>query len=204
MARLGQARLADRRCAGLILTDREIKMALARGVLIIDPQPDERAFASTSVDLTLDATFSVFREPKAGLDVSIDPARDGFDHDAVMEQITDQKSLDPIEGHLLEPRKLVLGWSAEYLDLRNDARLAARVEGKSSLARLGLAVHVTAPTIHAGFDGRVRLEIINHGLIPVKLRAGMRICQLIFEQTLGTPEKGYSGRFSGQTVGRKG
>ena len=78
------------------------------------------------------------------------------------------------------------------------ARVAARVEGKSSLARLGLAVHVTAPTIHAGFEGQSQLEVINHGRLPIRLRAGMAICQLIFEQTLGFPEIGYGGQFSGQ------
>jgi len=188
----------------LILTDREIKMAIERGSLVIDPRPDERAFASTSVDLTLDQTFSVFRKSPAGINISIDPALEGFDHDAAMEQITERQIIDPNEGYVLPSQKLILGWSAEYIDLRKDPRLGARVEGKSSLGRLGLGVHVTAPTIHAGFDGRIRLEIINHGLIPIKLRAGMRICQLIFEVTLGTPDKGYSGRFSGQNVARKG
>ncbi|HEX9587843.1 MAG TPA: hypothetical protein VGA15_08865 [Bradyrhizobium sp.] len=79
-----------------------------------------------------------------------------------------------------------------------DARLAARVEGKSSLARLGIAVHLTAPTIHAGFKGRVRLEIVNHGPLPIVLKSGMRICQFIFEMTHGTPEAGYKGQFLGQ------
>lgn len=84
------------------------------------------------------------------------------------------------------------------MDLRNDTRIAARVEGKSSLARIGLAVHITAPTIHAGFDGQIRLEIVNHGPLPILLKPGMRICQLIFEQTLGTPDKVYGGQFAGQ------
>ena len=57
---------------------------------------------------------------------------------------------------------------------------------------------LTAPTIHAGFDGHIRLEMVNHGKVPIRLRVGMRICQLIFEQTLGTPDKGYKGQFSGQ------
>jgi dCTP deaminase len=187
----------------VILTDREIKMALQRGSLIIDPLPDERAFASTSVDLTLDVAFSDFRASKPGVEITIDPALDGFDHNAAMEEVTERHTI-PSDGYQLVPRKLILGWSAEYIDLRNDTHLAARVEGKSSLARLGLGVHVTAPTIHAGFDGRIRLEIINHGQIPIRLRTGMRICQLIFEQTLGTPDKGYSGRFSGQNVTRNG
>jgi dCTP deaminase len=65
------------------------------------------------------------------------------------------------------------------------------VEGKSSLARLGLGVHITAPTIHSGFGNSIRLEIINHGAVPIRLRAGMRICQIVFELTLGTPQKGF-------------
>jgi len=71
-------------------------------------------------------------------------------------------------------------------------RLAARVEGKSSLARFGLGVHITAPTIHSGFALPIRLEIMNHGYLPIRLREGMKICQLIFELTLGTPEKGFA------------
>lgn len=79
-----------------------------------------------------------------------------------------------------------------------NARLAARVEGKSSLARFGLGVHITAPTIHAGFKGRVRLEIFNNNIVPIRLITGMRICQLIFELTLGTPDHGYQGQFLDQ------
>jgi dCTP deaminase len=104
----------------------------------------------------------------------------------------------PAEGYLLQPNHLVLAWTREYVNLVSHNRVAARVEGKSSLARFGLGIHVTAPTIHAGFDGHIRLEMVNHGKIPIRLRTGMRICQLIFEQTLGTPEKGYQGQFSGQ------
>jgi dCTP deaminase len=106
----------------------------------------------------------------------------------------------PKEGYPLPPRMLVLGWTREYVDLKTAARLSGRVEGKSSLARLGLGIHVTAPTIHSGFNGRIRLEMINHGGLPIRLRSGMRICQLIFEATLGTPDRGYKGQFSGQTA----
>ena len=107
----------------------------------------------------------------------------------------------PDDGYILHPQKFVLGWTAEYINLIYHTRLAARVEGKSSLSRLGIVVHMTAPTIHAGFDGQIRLEIANHGFLPVRLRARMRICQLILEQTLGTPDKGYHDQFSGQTSG---
>lgn len=58
---------------------------------------------------------------------------------------------------------------------------------------------MTAPTIHAGYNGQIRLEMVNYGASPIRLKPGMRICQLVFEVTLGTPQKGYQGQFAGQT-----
>ena len=98
----------------------------------------------------------------------------------------------------MEPGAFILGWTAEEIELPLRSRIAARVEGKSSLARLGIGIHITAPTIHAGFPGTIQLEICNHGCLRVRLMTGMAICQLIFEQTFGTPAKGYAGQFFGQ------
>jgi dCTP deaminase len=75
------------------------------------------------------------------------------------------------------------------------------VEGKSALARLGMGIHITAPTIHAGFKGQLQLEMFNLGPNEILLDVGMRVCQLIFEITFGTRAKGYSGSFSSQTGG---
>ena len=86
----------------------------------------------------------------------------------------------------------------ETIGLPVTSRLAARVEGRSSLARLGVGIHVTAPTIHAGFKGPIQLEIFNFGPFEIGLEPDMKICQLILEQTLGTPQAGYSGQFFGQ------
>lgn len=195
-----QRRSRGRSC--VILTDREIRLALDQKTLIIDPPPSEEAFASTSVDLTLDPTLSEFKD--SPVDRHFDPGRKGYPLEAVLADETKQILIvdtEPNEKpYYLKPRRLILGWTCEYVDLRKSPRLAARVEGKSSLGRLGLGIHVTAPTIHAGFNGRIRLEIINHGHLPIRLRSGMKICQLIFEQTLGTPEKGYRGRFAGQNT----
>lgn len=187
----------------MILTDREIKIFLERGTIQIDPSPAENAFSSTSVDLTLDQTLSIYKDQKPGLEKAVDPTREGFDHDSAIAEFTDSVRIGA-EGYLLQPGKLVLAWTREYVNLQFHARLAARIEGKSSLARLGLGVHVTAPIIHSGFEGQIRLEMVHHGPVPIRLRAGMRLCQLIFEQTLGTPERGYQGRFAGQTAARKG
>jgi dCTP deaminase len=127
----------------------------------------------------------------------IDPAHPDFKADSANRALTRNENINQTDGYPLEPGILILGWTKEFLDLKQ-ARLAGRVEGKSSLARLGLSIHLTAPTIHAGFPGRIRLEIVNHGHHPIILRRDMRICQLIFEQTFGTPGKDYEGQFVGQ------
>jgi dCTP deaminase len=107
---------------------------------------------------------------------------------------------------VFSPQTFLLGWTIEKIQLPHRSRFAARVEGKSGLARLGIGVHVTAPTIHAGFgfkkDGAgypgspLRLEMWNVGPLDVKIVEGMAICQLIFEVVDGTPEQGYEGKFS--------
>jgi dCTP deaminase len=185
----------DRR---LILTDREIRLSIREDLIGIDPPPGPSAYSSTSLDLTLDATLREFTEEETGLDLVIDPAAPGYKFTRAISKVSNLKTIDSKDGYRLPARSLVLGWTKEQVHLKSKARIAARVEGKSSLARLGLAVHVTAPTIHAGFTGQIQLEIINHGPLPIRLRAGMSICQLIFEQTLGFPEVGYGGQFSGQ------
>ena len=185
----------------MILTDREIKIYIQRKLITIDPEPEDIAYQSTAVDLRLDPTISVFTKPPTVGGVQqitrIDPAHPDFKTDPAIQALTTNEDIDPTNGYPLEPGILILGWTKEFLDLKQ-ARLAARVEGKSSLARLGLSIHLTAPTIHAGFPGRIRLEIVNHGHHPIILRRDMRICQLIFEQTFGTPGKDYDGQFVGQ------
>ncbi len=179
----------------MILTDREIKLAITKKQIEIIPQPIEEAFSSTAVDLTLASIARCFNaEVDAG--ISLDPGKPGFKFHKIQNMITEQVSCDPQlelkRGHLL------LAWTAEWIKLPTHSRIAARVEGKSSLARLGIGIHVTAPIIHAGFEGQIQLEIVNHGPTDVILRKDMRICQLVFETTLGAPEKGYTGMFLGQ------
>jgi dCTP deaminase len=180
----------------LILTDREIKIHLARGTIVIDPPPV--AYDSTAVDLTLDPVIKKFKTLSSGLETVVDPVNANFQDEQILEGITETENMSS-SGYVLAPSTFILGWTAEYIDLKVDTRIAARIEGKSSIARLGVAVHMTAPTIHAGFEGQIRLEIANHGLYPVRLRPNMRICQLIFEMTLGAPEKATPSQFSGQT-----
>jgi dCTP deaminase len=190
----------------MILTDREIQMALESNAIVIKPEPAAVAYSSTSVDLTLDKTLTIFDPALKGTKTILDPSDREFDHEAVLARYTRQEVIGAL-GYSFEPGSdnVVLAWTSEYVELPSHGKLAARVEGKSSLARLGISIHLTAPTIHAGFKGQIRLEMMNHGRNPILLRQGMRICQLIFEMTTGTPVAGYKGRFSGQRADiRKG
>lgn len=141
------------------------------------------------------------------------PTSPEYNFDLVRDQFSQRIEIST-GGYVFKPQSFLLGWTQEKVQLPHRSRLAARVEGKSSLARLGIGVHVTAPTIHAGFGFKkddpnyegspLQLEMWNIGPLDVKLVEGMPICQLIFEMVDGTPEKGYEGRFliQGPDVGR--
>jgi dCTP deaminase len=191
--------IGTRAITGMILTDREIQLSIRRGSIIIDPAPIDVAYSSTSVDLTLDAHFRRFKKDKKFLPRRIDPTHEDYNIDEALDELTTEETIGD-DGFELPQKELILGWTAEFVNLPIDTRIAARVEGKSSLARLGIGVHMTAPTIHAGFKGQIQLEMVNHGSHPVLLRPGMRVCQLIFEMTSGTPDAAYSGQFQGQTA----
>jgi dCTP deaminase len=127
----------------------------------------------------------------------LDPAAPEYVHNDAIADVTRICRITA-DGHDLPPQGMVLGWTLERIRLDVMSRIAARVEGKSALARIGLGVHITAPTIHAGFRGVIQLEIVNHGPLPIRLRKGMKICQLIFEQALSVPQQGYQGQFQDQ------
>jgi dCTP deaminase len=85
---------------------------------------------------------------------------------------------------VLKPNKFALGQTREYVELKKRSKIAARVEGRST----GLTIHMTAPTIHCGFPGRIVLEMYNFGAYPLRLRPNMSICQLILERLGKVPE----------------
>lgn len=181
----------------MVLTDREIQSAIASGQIVVSPLPDAiLAYSSTSLDLTLSKFLQEWQMmPLAkGVEQTVSPADPDYQYSEFAKKYSKTRQIRS-GGYVLEPQTFVLGETKEVIELPTTSRVAARVEGKSSLARLGIGIHVTAPTIHAGFVGTIQLEICNHGPLRVKLLAGMRVCQLIFEQTLGTAEKGYAGQF---------
>jgi dCTP deaminase len=188
----------------MILSDREIRLAIARGAIGLTPcpLPDSPRWSSTTLDLLLDGELRVWGplNSPTGSDI-VDPMGPGYNSNLLIAQHT--IPVDCSGGFVLEPRAFVLGWTVERLRLPHEARIGARVEGKSSHARIGVGVHVTAPTIHPGFGSAaagspIRLEIWNAGTLRVRLTKGMPICQLIFEEVHGVPEMGYQGQFRTQ------
>jgi dCTP deaminase len=199
----------------LILSNVSIHEALDDGRLIIDPEPQPRfvtsggppsPFDTTAVDLSLGDLLQV---PKEGpLAISID-LRNADRVADTLSALSEPVAIDPVQGYVLRPNTLVLGRTREKVRLplpleygaeaQSKACLAARVEGKSSRARFGILVHFTAPTIHAGFEGAITLEIINLGWQPFVLYRGMPICQLIIEQVAGEPAPN-SSQFQGQST----
>ena len=186
----------------MILSNSSIFQALDDGRLIIEPEPTPREskvraesspFGTTSVDLKLSNRLQI---PKENLSIAIDLRKEeGIP--GTLAALSTAKEIDSSEGYTLDPGKLVLGQTEERIALplleeqstypEMKACLAGRVEGKSSRARFGILVHFTAPTIHAGWDGLITLEIMNLGTAPFTLFQGMAICQLIIEEVDGIP-----------------
>jgi len=181
----------------LILSDREIEAALAAGDIEVQPPPESLQYATSALDLFLDGDMYEHKTPedlRAG-----EPC--GVEREAIVavDEITWKefsarytKPVPPQDdgSFVVRPGEFVLGRTREWVGLKPTAKIAARVEGRSTLARLGLAVHITAPTIHAGFAGRIVLEMFNFGQFRLRLRPGrLHVCQLIFER-LGQEPKG--------------
>jgi len=147
----------------MVLTDREIQSALASKQITIEPPPSEVAYSSTSLDLTLSKFLQEWHTASvAGVEQIVSPSTKGYKYSEFAKAFSSKREMGS-DGYVLEPQCFVLGSTAEVIELPTTSRIAARVEGKSSLARLGIGVHVTAPTIHSGFSGDIQLEICNHG-----------------------------------------
>jgi dCTP deaminase len=131
----------------MILSDREIRAALDRGAMRITPLPALGAFSSTALDLTLGAELRVWSPAASPFLPKIRPGAPNFNVTQALEQLTQPLRI-PEDGDELVLGRFVLGWTAQRVQIPHRSRLAARVEGKSSLARLGLGIHVTLPIIH--------------------------------------------------------
>ena len=178
----------------MLLSDREIRMVIESGDLLIDPPLPygSEQFQPASVDLRLDATIWV---PKSDIPGSNIPELEGFDFERYLEDHTTETNIEVIGGFRLRPGDFVIGRTAETVGLSN--LLSGRVEGRSRLARLGVGVHVTAPKIDPGFKNQITLEIFHLGKVGVFVPHQAVICTLLVER-LGYPAgQGYRGMFQG-------
>jgi len=174
----------------VLLSDRDILAEIEQQRIQVEPY-DESMIQPSSIDFRLDRFFRVFENHKYP---HIDPAADQSDLTRVVEPEGD-------DAFILHPGEFVLGSTFEVVTLPDD--LAARVEGKSSLGRLGLLTHATAGFVDPGFSGHVTLELANVATLPIKLYPGMKIGQLCFFR-LSSPaihpygSAKYGSRYQGQ------
>ncbi|MBO9522041.1 MAG: dCTP deaminase [Nocardioidaceae bacterium] len=174
----------------MLLSDRDILAEIDAQRIRVEPY-DEAMIQPSSIDIRLDRFFRVFENHKYP---HIDPAADQSD-------LTREVEPEGDEPFILHPGEFVLGSTYEVCTLPDD--VAARVEGKSSLGRLGLLTHATAGFVDPGFSGHVTLELANVATLPIKLYPGMKIGQLCFFR-LTSPalhpygSEKYGSRYQGQ------
>jgi len=165
-----------------ILSDRDIKEHLKSGKIVINPLTNpEVQIQPSSVDLRIGCEFKGFRIIRKPC---IDPM-DQSDLDSYMESFY----IDEGEPFIIHPGEFALATTYETIKLPHD--LVARVEGRSSMGRLGVTMHVTAGYIDPGFMGKITLEISNIGKMPVALYTGQRVCQIVFETMTSPSERPY-------------
>ncbi len=162
----------------MLLSDRDIRADLESGRIGLEPYAPE-LLQPSSIDVRLDRFFRLFDNHKYPF---IDPAEEQPD-------LTHLVEVDPKEPFILHPGEFVLGSTYEQVTLPDD--VAARLEGKSSLGRLGLLTHSTAGFVDPGFSGHVTLELSNVATLPIKLWPGMKIGQLCFFRLSSPAEKPY-------------
>jgi dCTP deaminase len=174
----------------VLLSDRDIKAELDGARIALEPY-EPGMIQPSSIDVRLDRFFRLFDNHKYPF---IDPAED-------QPELTRLVEVDADQPFILHPGEFVLGSTFELVSLPDD--VAARLEGKSSLGRLGLLTHSTAGFIDPGFSGHVTLELSNVATLPIKLWPGMKIGQMCFfrlsspaERPYGSSE--YSSRYQGQ------
>ena len=165
----------------MILSDRDIKAAIRDGRIGIEPFKDEDVQPS-SIDLHVDRHYLVFHNHKYPL----------IDVKQPLEDLTEPVETPGDEAFILHPGEFVLGSTLEYVRLPND--LVARLEGKSSLGRLGLLIHSTAGYVDPGFEGHLTLELSNVANLPITIYPEMKIGQISFFQLTSEAENPYGSR----------
>jgi dCTP deaminase len=179
----------------VILSDRTIREDLASGRIVLEPF-DEQLIQPSSVDVRLDRYFRVFlNHTMAVIDV-----RQNLEE---LTRLVEIPESDPDRAFILHPGEFVLGSTLERVALPDDT--VARIEGKSSLGRLGLLIHSTAGFIDPGFDGHITLELSNVASLPITLYPGMKIGQISFLRMTTPADVPYgSGALGSKYQGQRG
>lgn len=176
----------------MLLSDRDIRTQIEAGRIGLEPL-DMALIQPSSMDVRLDRFFRLFDNHKYPF---IDPREQQDD-------LTRFVEVDKDEAFILHPGEFVLGSTFEFVSLPND--IAARLEGKSSLGRLGLLTHSTAGFVDPGFQGHVTLELSNTATLPIKLWPGIKIGQLCFFQLSSESENPYgSSKYGSRYQGQRG
>lgn len=176
----------------MLLSDGDIRKQLQEGRIGLEPLNLE-LLQPSSIDVRLDRFFRLFDNHKYPF---IDPREQ-------QDELTRFVEVQSDEAFILHPGEFVLGSTFEYVSLPND--IAARLEGKSSLGRLGLLTHSTAGFVDPGFQGHVTLELSNVATLPIKLWPGMKIGQLCFFQLSSPSENPYgSEKYGSRYQGQRG
>ncbi len=178
----------------MILSDGDIKKAISAGRIKITPKPNyAEQLDSCMIDLHLGHHFRVFKHSSYPY---ID-LKGAVDTDKLMKEIILKKD----EPFIMQPRDFALVTTIETLELQDD--IVGRVEGRSSLGRLGIIVHGTASVFHPGWIGKPTLELGNLGVMPVALYPGMRICAFTFEELSSPAEVPYRMKKNNKYAGQK-
>ena len=176
----------------MLLSDRDIRTELESGRVVLEPY-DPAMIQPSSVDVRIDRLFRLFDNHKYSV---IDPAQE-------QPELTRLIEVERGEAFVLHPGEFVLASTFEVVTLPDD--VAARLEGKSSLGRLGLITHSTAGFIDPGFSGHVTLELANVATLPIKLWPGMKIGQLCFFRLSSPAEHPYgSDKYGSRYLGQRG
>jgi len=176
----------------MLLSDKDIRAQIEAGRIGLEPLEME-LLQPSSMDVRLDRFFRLFDNHKYPY---IDPAEQ-------QDELTRLVDVGPEEAFILHPGEFVLGSTFEFVSLPKD--IAARLEGKSSLGRLGLLTHSTAGFVDPGFKGHVTLELSNVATLPIKLWPGMKIGQLCFFQLSSPSENPYgSEKYGSRYQGQRG
>jgi dCTP deaminase len=176
----------------MLMSDRDIRASIETGQIGLEPL-EMGLLQPSSIDVRLDRFFRLFDNHKYAF---IDPAEQ-------QDELTRLIEVDPSEPFILHPGEFVLGSTYEFVTLPDD--VAARLEGKSSLGRLGLLTHSTAGFVDPGFKGHVTLELSNVATLPIKLWPGMKIGQLCFFKLTSPSEHPYgSEKYASRYQGQRG